>query len=75
MRGADEKEPYFTHCHITLDSFTLEWYNKNGGKEAQNEWSNIGESEYKKIHPKDNFGWTFYFCIVVIWKSFGPKLS
>ena len=59
--GADEKEQYFTHCHITLDSFTLEWYNKNGGKEAQNEWSNIGESEYIKIQAdiRDNVSKNF----------------
>ena len=24
---------------------------------------------YKKVHPKDNFGWTFYFYLVVIWKA------
>ena len=49
LSGADKKQAYFKHCHITLDSFTLAWYKANGGKEAKNEWSNIEENEYKAI--------------------------
>lgn len=29
LKGADQKGSYFDHCHIPLDSFTLEWFSRN----------------------------------------------
>lgn len=53
LDGAEkyDTDGYFKHCHLTLDSFTLEWFRRNvidGGKIGI--WSNLhyddGESEY-----------------------------
>jgi hypothetical protein len=30
LQGADQNEKFFTHCHMPLDSFTLEWFYRVG---------------------------------------------
>ena len=48
LDGAWDREDYFTYCHVPLDSFTLNWYKKNGGQ-IDTEWSKLDEGEYEKI--------------------------
>lgn len=49
LQGADQREAYFQHCHMVLDSFTLAWYNRNTTKKVATPWSNLSETEYKQI--------------------------
>lgn len=48
LDGARDREDYFTYCHVPLDSFTLNWYKKNGGQ-IDTEWSKLDEVEYEEI--------------------------
>lgn len=48
LYGAMDKEPYFKHCHMALDSFTLSWYKRHGYK-CGSEWSNLSYEEYIDI--------------------------
>lgn len=48
--GADEKEEYFKHCHMALDSFTLAWYNRNHREnKVETPWSNLQEDQYTAV--------------------------
>ena len=48
LDGARDRESYFKHCHMALDSFTLTWYNRHGYK-CGVEWSNLSYEEYIEI--------------------------
>lgn len=48
LNGARDKEEYFKHCHMALDSFTLTWYKRHGYK-CESEWSNLSYDEYSEI--------------------------
>ncbi len=54
LNGAEEydKQGYFKYCHLTLDSFTLEWFHRNVVKKGKvGIWSNLryneSENEYE----------------------------
>lgn len=50
LNGAEEydKQGYFQYCHLTLDSFTLEWFHRNVvKKEKVGIWSNLRYDESK----------------------------
>ena len=54
LNGAEEydKQGYFKYCHLTLDSFTLEWFRRNVVKKGKvGIWSNLcydeSENEYE----------------------------
>ena len=53
LKGARQKEEYFTYCHMALDSFTLAWYNRNaqdnGFEKNKTAWSNLTDEKYKNI--------------------------
>jgi hypothetical protein len=49
LDGANQREDYFKHCHMPLDSFTLAWYNRNNnrGSKIETSWSNLEyDNEY-----------------------------
>ena len=48
LNGAEEydKQGYFKYCHLTLDSFTLEWFHRNVVKKGKvGIWSNLRYNE------------------------------
>ena len=52
LNGAEEYQGYFKYCHLTLDSFTLEWFHRNVVKKGKvGIWSNLrydeSENEYE----------------------------
>jgi hypothetical protein len=49
-------EEYFEHCHMPLDSFTLDWLHRKD-KTAVCEWSNL---EYTSMKPKTGQASTSY---------------
>lgn len=48
LNGAKEYDDkgYFKYCHLTLDSFTLEWFHRNIGEKV-GVWSNLQYNEAK----------------------------
>lgn len=43
LDGAEKyaEDGYFTYCHLTLDSFTLEWFKRNVNRGKVGVWSNL----------------------------------
>jgi hypothetical protein len=53
LNGAEEydKQGYFKYCHLTLDSFTLEWFHRNVVKKGKiGIWSNLRYDESVAEH-------------------------
>ena len=50
--GADSYEDHFKYCHMTLDSFTLSWYQRVCGGQKKYKWSSIAYDEYEKIQKE-----------------------
>lgn len=56
LNGANEYDDkgYFKYCHLTLDSFTLEWFHRNiGGKVGV--WSNLQYNESQNEYENYNY--------------------
>ena len=53
LSGATDREEYFRHGHMALDSFTLAWYNRNASTKVKTPWSNLDETEYKDIQYRN----------------------
>lgn len=52
---ADEYLPFFVHCHMPIDSYMIEWYNKNdvgNGEKILCAWSNFSKSYYYDIQTQ-----------------------
>lgn len=45
----DDVEQIFKSCHMPLDSYTLNWYYKDNGKENKLAWSSLDEDNYNDI--------------------------
>lgn len=45
---AEKRKDYFKYCHMALDTYTLNWYNRKTGKNIK-EWSKLCEKVYKEI--------------------------
>lgn len=55
LNGAEkyDKQGYFKYCHLTLDSFTLEWFHRNVVKKGKvGVWSNLCYDESATEHEK-----------------------
>ncbi len=49
LAGAEGKEEYFLFCHMPMDSFTLEWLARMGADAAGLAWSNLNETDYRRL--------------------------
>ena len=47
--GAKNKEKLFKFCHMTLDTYTLNWVKKNTSIKRTKEWSKLDKEEYLDI--------------------------
>ena len=57
LNGAEKYQNYFKYCHLTLDSFTLEWFHRNVVKEGKvGVWSNLRYDESENKYEN----YTFY---------------
>lgn len=46
---SDAEDICFNHCHVTLDSFVIDWANNNLGLNIKTVWSKLGLKEYFEI--------------------------
>ena len=74
-------EEYFRDCHVTLDSYILDWAKKNDIYSRNTKWSNIGSDEYmsiqrafkEKLGSIDRFkGMTPFLAEFYIWEEAKP---